>query len=183
MNQTTPIQRDVLQSWKLFGVISPQTKSCTMEKKSSNSSALLFTDPGPHSRLHRLKQQLALTDWGSKFEQTECTLTVTTHFSDMVLIQTVSNPLLKRNSSAHSKQADHHVHGCSCDGGHGRVLCSCATIQSILSSQPLRFGCGIYFSCCLFMQATGYGGTVVRSDTSDKVETMEPDCERELTIR
>lgn len=35
----------------------------------------------------------------------------------------------------------------------------------------------------LFCQASGYGGTVIVADASEKVEHMVPDRERELTIR
>ena len=41
-----------------------------------------------------------------------------------------------------------------------------------------------YFSLSLSLfKATGYGGTVVKSEAGDKVEKMEPDDDRELTIR
>ena len=35
----------------------------------------------------------------------------------------------------------------------------------------------------IFCQATGYGGTVIKADPGEKIETMKPIEERELTIR
>ena len=47
--------------------------------------------------------------------------------------------------------------------------------------------CGLSYAAVplyrLFCQASGYGGTVVKVQASEKVEKMEPVRERELTIR